>query len=888
MTPPTCAEYPFRLLLLAMALSAVRAAAAEWDCSRTADGTWACDTSNRPAKTAESISKPVDTGRLPVSVEPPVAAPPAPAATVPPPAPTTPVAPPPTTRAAASPAPWSCSPGADGNWNCANVGQGARTGALGARAAAALEAAIPGDPAYAPLIARLPANPWGQCAEQRLTPLPRQADGTSPGPPEIFADAAEVDPQGRTHLSGNVEVKRGGQTATADRADYDPDSSELQAEGGVLYNYGPLVISSERGHFNLDRQNGAFSGSHFIVATRPGRGTAQTSTIDNASVSRHHKVSYTSCPPGRNDWLIRARDFTVDRDANKGIVRHGTVSFGGIPLLYSPYFSFPLDGSRVSGLLTPSVGYTNRLGLDLTVPYYFNLAPNYDLTLYPRVLSRRGFLLGSDFRYLSERSAARLEVQGLPHDTTLNQPRGQLLFRGDTAFTEHLFGRGLAQYVSDRNYFTDLAGPLGNTTTRQLESEARLTYSRDNFLLYGRAQNFQTIDLSIPPNLQPYRRIPQLYASYNDQLPGVPLAWTLTNEFANFDRGTGITGARFDINPRISAPLRGYGAFLTPSASFRHTEYFLTDVGQPRDTNRTVPTLSVDSGVVLDREVTLGGRALTQTLEPRLYYLYVPRVEQNGLPLFESSELDFTFNQLFRENRFAGVDRVGDANQLATAVTTRFEDAASGRELAAFRLGNIFYFSPPTVGLTRDLAPTGSYSNIVAEATGVYQHWTLQAAAQWNPQTNQNDRTQLALRYVDENVNLFKIGYRFRRNVVDPVTLLTSSLISPTASTDPSQLTNINQTDVGLRLPITDTWRVLGRWVYSWRDRATLDSFVGFEKETCCLRLTMAGRRFVIDRFGNSTTGVFVQLELKGLNSFGDPIDNFLRGQLDGYYVKPR
>lgn len=934
------------LLLLGTALGAVTPVqGAEWDCRRTPDGQgWTCSKGpDRPQPAAPAEPTPAEPTPVqtrpdtppPAASEPLPAEPPAQEPTAPPqpvlrearpepgpqpPEPAHAATPEPAAAPPAKPAPartaasaWSCRPGAGGEWECERTGplSTPTPGTPGEAAGLATAEPQPSfDPLYAPLLAQLPFDPWAACGTGEPAPVVRpQPKG--PVSEDVIAesDSAHTDPAGRTILTGNVDITLADQNVRADAVTYDPKTGEVQTDGRAIYSGSGYTVSSADARFNILTDQGDFRDNRFILLGKPARGTAAFSHIENRDISEHRQATYTTCQPGNNDWLVTAQRFRVDRARGRGIARNATLRFKDVPVLYTPYFSYPIDDRRSSGLLAPTIGFSDETGFDLTVPYYFNLAPNYDFTFAPRYLSQRGILLGGEFRHISSYGRNNLEFELIPEDTTTGKPRGQLSFLNRTRFSRELTAQADINYISDQRYLQEISNALGNTRNRQVRSDVRLNYRTDNLLLLARADNFQTLDETLPPDQVSYSRLPQLLAEYGDRLDGQPLAWNVRGEAAYFDRPIGLdpndprdgpalaanpranaTGARLDIAPRISFPWRTTGAFVEPALSLRHTQYFVDSGLGPGQTflnttssgatvaervqfdeSRTVPTAALDAGLLFDRSFDWGGHGYTQTLEPRLYYLYVPDVDQDAIPVFDTTELDFNFNQLFRENRYGGVDRIGDANQLTLALRTRVEDETTGLDRLDLGVGSILYFDEQDVGLPGERLDRDLSSDLVAQlGVGLSQHWRFQSAIQYDPNRNQNRRSSIALRYRDENNYVFNIGHRFRRDVLD-------------TRPRPPVLENINQSDVGARLPLGAGWTLLGRWVYSWRDNVTLDSFLGFEKESCCYRLSVLGRRFVTDRQGGSSNAVFLQIELKGLTRFGNPLDKFLQRNLEGY-----
>jgi LPS-assembly protein len=608
--------------------------------------------------------------------------------------------------------------------------------------------------------------------------------------------------------------------------------------------------------------------------------------------------------------------------------------FKDVPIFYTPYISFPLGDERKSGVLFPSLGHSSSNGFDAEVPYYFNLAPNYDLTFTPGVLTARGVQLTEDFRYLTASSHGQLDATFLPNDKQQHNDRSYTRYTDVTDIKHGLrFDTDIAN-VSDVNYFQSFAVGTEQTSVTFLQRRADVLYYDDIWRVRGELQNYQTIDITVAAADRPYSRVPRVQGSALYPIANSNFEFAFDSEAVNFLRGVGPTGVRLNLSPEIRWSSRGQGYFLEPAVGYDFTQYDLRDagIGQPSTPSRALPYARVDTGLVFERETGAQGQR-TQTLEPRLVYSYVPYRNQNELPIFDSGLPDLNLVELFRTNRYVGSDRIGDANQVALAMTTRLFDTVSGTQYLAATVGQIRYFSIPRVGLPQDAlslsqglrdqngqllgaipmvnplalpgaltAPGGqSYvaypgqSYLGQYAYGLSRPAQTLALGQ-NPAFPASDIVaEVALTgYKHLGVNF---DYQW-----NPYTSTTEkSEIALQYRPDPTRVVNIGyrfqqgilkQWDGSFAWPIAAHWNTVGRWVYSLQDRQTIEQVAGIEFKSCCYKVQLVQRRYLSIRPGTTTVGgtldtsIALQLELTGLSSVGKREDSFLEQSIRGYSTR--
>ncbi|HHM06187.1 MAG TPA: LPS-assembly protein LptD, partial [Gammaproteobacteria bacterium] len=554
-----------------------------------------------------------------------------------------------------------------------------------------------------------PQGMWGLCAH--LPPVVE--DHASTVPPHaaqtvLSADYAEGREDHLMRLEGGVVIQRGAQRLWADRVLYDAATDQVTAEGHVRLRQEPLEMEGERGVVNLTQDRGTFEQTRYRYTLQHARGEAETITRLGPSLTRLDRATYTTCDPGRKDWSLKARRVYLHHDDDVGTAQHIVLRALDVPVFYFPYLSFPLSGARKTGFLWPSIGYGNETGLDISTPFYWNIAPHRDATLTPRYLQKRGLLAKGEFRYLNENSRGQLNLEYLPDDKLEQKNRASARYRHHHRLASHWQADIDANYVSDPLYFSQLGGSLSSASTTHVSRRLDVRYSGEHSRFLARAQAYQTVDRTIAPASRPYQQLPRL--EYQAESPWQPLgiASALDAQWVRYYRADSVRGRRLDVKPSISWPYRTPGLFFEPKLSLEHTRYQLSGLapGDPASPGRTVPLYSADAGVILEKAFPLGRRNYLHTLEPRLYFLRVPYRDQSELPVFDTSVAQLSYPQLFRDNRFTGPDRVGDAQQLSAGFTTRLIDAESGHEPLRFSVGRIFYFDDRRVQLSGTLPET--------------------------------------------------------------------------------------------------------------------------------------------------------------------------------------
>lgn len=716
--------------------------------------------------------------------------------------------------------------------------------------------------------------PWEFCGPRvgsNIGAVSEPTQGTDQ-PIDVDADSALYDRvKDVITLKGQVQFTQNEQLLTADRSSYDRGSGAVDATGNVYVEYPGARLSAKSGRYNLQTKLGTLDEVRYRLSGNANlRGSAAQAELLAGDRTHYRDAIYTTCPPGRSDWSLRASDLLLDHADGMGTARHARIRVGGVPVLYSPYLRFPIDDRRRTGLLVPTIGSSELNGTDITLPFYWNIAPNMDATFFPRYMSTRGLMLGAQFRHLE--SFQELEINGevLPNDADKEEYGTRWALRIEQL--GHLGNRWASSVdysaVSDDEYLDDFGNQLNVTSIRNLPQRGDVNYQGDGFSLLGRLQDFQTVDASISESSRPYAQLPHFKFDLQPNSRVGLLDYDFEGRYDYFNHTAKVHGSRVVALPSVSLPLRRSFGSLISRGRVYYTGYDLTDVDEgvsPRQSH-LIPSLDIDGRLIFERDTNWFGRSALQTLEPRLYYVLTPYANQTETPLFDTTELDFSFASLFRPNRFTGYDRVGDENRITLGLTSRTLNYRNGRELFRVSLGQIYYLQHRQVQLSGETLNEEPSSSVAGEfAANLNQDWSARASLQWNPHTEEDpwEKRVLQLRYAPGEQRILNLAYRY--NLGD---------------TDSEGYEN---TDLSFRFPMTRNVGVVGRWLYSVLNSETVDAFAGIEFGRCCWRLRLVGRHIKTSASETGSTSVMVQLELAGLGALGNSIDQLLEQGIYGY-----
>ncbi len=679
---------------------------------------------------------------------------------------------------------------------------------------------------------------------------------------------------------GAAEVRRGASVVKANALHYDQDTDYADAYGQVrLVNRGTL-FSGPEAHFKIEANQGYMTAPHYYFSATGGSGSATRVDMLDSERSVFTKGTYTACQCAADPaWYIKGSKFEFDTGIDEGVTRNSVLFFHGVPIFATPWMTFPLSGERRSGLLPPTMAFTSSNGVEFSLPFYLNIAPDRDLTITPRIISRRGVLAQATFRYLSPTYSGTFTGEFLPHDAITKDLRYSVYWQHQQNFGNGFGGYIYYNKVSDNTYPEDLGSSSNqflNGTQMLYQQEAGLTYNQGPWSVLGRYQHWQTL----PPSIAPYGREPQLnvkYAKYN--IGGFDLG--AEADYSRFRiTGADLTeGDRVVFNPYLSYSLFGPGYFATPKVQWHFASYDLSHVpasmpGQPKRFTNALPTFSFDTGLIFERPARLFGTDFIQTLEPRFYYVYTPYRDQAEAPLFDTAESDFGMAEIFTPNTFVGNDRIADANRLIAALSTRFLNPATGDERSRFVIAQQYYFADQRVRLPGQSISQAQHSDLLlGAAIKLGANFASETAFQYNADNNQLVKSSIGFGYSPADRKVVNVAYRYTR-------------ANTTSDNQP-----INQFLVSAQWPLTHNLYAVGRFNYDLASSRIVDGLAGFQYDADCWAIGAGIQRFAngvnssIQRA--STTRFMAQLMLKGLSSVDNGLVAAFRAGVPGYMPLP-
>ncbi len=718
---------------------------------------------------------------------------------------------------------------------------------------------------------------------------------------------------------GNVLINQDIQALSSDKASYNKTSQTFNAEGNVIFSEPGLTLKGDRASYEAKIRKGYIHNALYELPTRPAQGVAETIEFIPNNITMINPT-YSSCSSSDQDWYLSATKMALHLEEGYGEAKHAVMRFKDVPIAYLPYISFPLNDARKSGFLMPDIGFSDSNGFELATPYYFNIAPNQDATITPQILSDRGLMLGGEYRYLQENYSGEFYTEWLndsnynntrdvadvidregsdklgfadpkgkvkPRD--ISQNRGAFSIQQRANWDNGWSGNLDYNYVSDRYYLDDFGNNIRDKSETHLLRNGQMNYSGEVFNFMARTQGYQELEY----NTHTYSRLPQLTLSADKHfsVSGWKVETDFDSEFVMFAQNWDdyqdkrVEASRLHIKPSIGIPFNNAYSFIKPKLSLDMISYQLDNEHSDPDRSinwdddnpsRIAPIFSLDSGLFFERELSLFDLPMQHTLEPRLYYLYTPEKDQDDIPLFDTGLTNFSFNQLFRESRFTGADRLGDANQLSAAMTTRFIDENTGAERFTASLGQIYYFEDRNVTLDYDYKAdpihrnngedTRSSSSIAAEVTSQFTpSWYTSYSLLYNPNdSGVTDEARYRLQYKSDRYHIANLDYSYRAQ-------------------------DYEQIELSSYWKVASNWTALAHWYYSLydhrasddlsaikvdksRDGYTLDSKLGLEYDSCCYAL-----RFILGReqdnyYAEANNYLMLQIQFKGLGSLSQAL----------------
>jgi LPS-assembly protein len=698
------------------------------------------------------------------------------------------------------------------------------------------------------------------------------AQGVPPASEEgaTVIDAESIEGVGDLEVKarGSAEIRRDELTIFGDTLRYNAEFGRAQGEGGVRLQRGPDRFFGPRLEYNTLEDTGVVeSPRYFLQRERSARGGADEVVILERDRYKLKNATFTTCEPGREDWILKASEIELDYAEEDGTAQNPRLHFYDVPILAFPFATFPLENRRRSGLLAPYYSQTSQRGFEVGVPYYWNIAPERDLTLTPVLMSKRGLQAKTQARYLDQNYSGELRLEYLPEDRQFGDSRTGVSLQHAHTFTPRFTGNLDYNRVSDDRYFTDLASQVRVVSIGNLPQDGYLTYNGSlgayPYSAQARVQKFQTLQDPLAPIDPPYHRVPQLTFGATFNNVGGFADSVLPAEAVRFTHDTKVEGTRLGWSPVLEVPFLSPGWFIKPRLGLRQVGYELDQTlpGQASSPRASIPWFSLDSGLLFERSARFFGEQLTQTLEPRVFYVNARYRNQDAIPIFDTALADFNFAQLFSENRFTGGDRFGDANQVTLALTSRFL-AQNGQEAFRATIGQRYYFDEERVGLT-PTSPlrTSRESDLLGSVGGrLFRHWLFDTTVQYSRFETNTQVFNASLKYTPEVAKVLNASYRFNRGTV-------------------------RQIDLATQWPISAGWYGVARYNYSFLDGRLLEGLAGVEYNAGCwvMRAVVTRVQAAADV---SATGFFLQLEFNGVGQVGtDDVVGLLSRNIPGYSV---
>ena len=679
----------------------------------------------------------------------------------------------------------------------------------------------------------------------------------------IEAGSIQAELGGRVDIQEKIKITSGLSTITAEEASYDETAGVLQIPKSVVFENPDLIIFGESAKLLTKEKTTIIDGADYQILSIPARGTARQIRVENGANIELDEVTYSTCTSVDNSWELSAKKILINNQSGEGEARNLVLRFKDIPIIYLPYLSFPINDQRKTGLLVPNLGRSSKRGLEISLPYYWNLAPNIDLTTTPTLMAKRGVQLSAELRFLTSIQGGITQIDYLLNDDIYKKDRTYISHRQTINLPSNWRMKLNGEYASDNSYFEDLTGTMSSTSRTHLLREIQLEHYSENWIMEIGMDHYQMIDDSIIDEEKPYRRLPYFNFSGMWGNKALGLNYALDSEVVFFDKPETISGSRFHVMPEVSAPLNFNGIKITPSMAMDFTKYNLHTANDNSHSmssvspERAVPIYSLDLTGVFQK-TWKNGRYL-QTLEPRILRVYIPYRNQDDFPIFDTIVPDMNGIQLFRKNRYVGQDRLGDTSQISYGITTKVVDANNGNSLFGLTLGQIRYFKDRKVALPSESKLTQDSSGYMAMMNmRINKNWSVKLGHMWNTHSNTSMKTTARFQYKSKQSEIFNVAYRYRRNM-------------------------LKQLDASFSWPVRDHWNVVGRYNYSILDRKVLERFVGLEYESCCWGIRVISRKHLAYRNGDTDTSFSIEFVFKGLSDLGDPVANLLDRGILGY-----
>lgn len=669
----------------------------------------------------------------------------------------------------------------------------------------------------------------------------------------LQADKGIIRDTGVSSLDGSIIIQQNNLLFNANSAKIHRENHTVSTHGNVILSTPELIFKSQDIDYNLKKNTGSINRSIYTYKKNGFNGKSERISLSNNDHLRLMNATFTTCPASTDSWYFSSSSIALNNKKNIGTAKNVTLRFSDIPVFYFPWLNFPINNQRASGFLIPKIRFQSNAGI--SIPYYLNLAPNYDATLTLSTFKNSGLKLDSEFRYLYKQHKGIFKYDLIPDDKEYNDKtyRDYFNLKHRTLVSENTAINLQAEGVSDKDYFADISTSLEDSSRSALQRRIEIINKQGAWFKSAAFEDYQILDISSAP----YAKLPELKLQYIPvSLPNT-LKYSLKSEYVYFDKNTGATGSRAHIKLQASKKWSESSWFIHPSLSLKHTIYSLKDNIQ-NSLSRSVPTFTLDTGLLFDRE--LKSATYAQTLEPRLFYTFTPFKTQNNIPIFDTAQTNFSAtNQLFSENRFTGKDRIADNNQLTFAVTSRIQNRKNSKELIKVSIGQVFNFSDKKVILPGGSIQTGQQSDLVLELGGrLNDNFRFSSTGLWSHDKNRAPSYELRLNYQDGKKRIANISYR----KLD---------------------TELKQFTISSSIPFGSKWSAISSIDYDMKNNRNLETLFGLEYSDCCWKTRIVAKRYLTSDNINYETPIFLEFELKGIGSVGTGARRQLRERIYGY-----
>ena len=661
-------------------------------------------------------------------------------------------------------------------------------------------------------------------------------------------------------LSNEIRITSGNNTITAGQASYDESGSSINVSGGVTLENPNLFIQGQAAFINTDDETAVLKNTQYFFPNIPARGSSEEFRIEKENHYVLTKPTYTTCNQMDQSWELVADEISINGEEGKAT--NIALRFKNIPILYLPKLTFPTNDDRKSGFLIPSFGSSSKRGLEIEIPYYWNIAPNADLKTTVNWMKKRGTEIKSELRFLTSSQNAKIELNHLPSDDLFNDDRtySKINYQFNPSLNTQIEVTG--EYASDTNYFEDLSQSTNESSRTHLARDVVFKSFGKNWMMNLGMTNYQMLDdqpkclaIGICDQNDPYRLKPYMNFNGNWQSKESKINLNIDSELVFFDHLQSESGERISNRTTLSKLFNFSGVEVRPAVAIDYAK-FKPDSNE-KDANRTIPIYSLDIKANLIK-ITNNG-VIRRSIQPRIMAVYIPFEDQSDFPFIDTLMPDFNYFQLFNENRFIGNDRIGDTSKISYGIVAKRTRIQSGKDFFEFTLGQTLHLKDEKIAMPGDsIRRSGSLTNLASLDVAMTESLNLKLDHYWDSDVDEMKRSQIGIEYKDSGTKRLNLAYRFRKQ-------------------------NIKQVHGSFSWPIKDQWSFIGHYKYSIKDRKTIDQFFGLNYETCCWSISAVSRKHLVYRNGETDTSFSIQFMFKGLGEFGTPINRIFEDGIFAY-----